>query len=146
MVVGWRCVHIYGNISKDDDGSCYVLTWPQWKQVAWKSKSKEVRGNTLGKAEVFPMISLWNIEQMGPQSTYTVYLEYHSVCPLVGIGTPHSLFCKRVCPPPLNQRGVTIACGWGGGGVPIGWQKKKPSIFAYSVDGTDLDFSFSVSS
>ncbi len=25
---------------------------------------------------------------VSPQSTYTVYKEYHSVCPLVGIGTP----------------------------------------------------------
>jgi hypothetical protein len=31
-----------------------------------------------------------------------IYLEYHSVCPLVGIGTPppHPLSRKRVCPPP----------------------------------------------
>ncbi len=42
-----------------------------------------------------------------PQSTYTVYPEYHSVCPLAGVGTPHPLSRKRVCflPEP-----------WGGGG------------------------------
>ncbi len=43
------------------------------------------------------------------------YLEYHSVCPLVGIGTPHPLSCKRVCPPP-NQRGGHTHLqvrGWG---------------------------------
>ncbi len=34
-----------------------------------------------------------------------IYLEYHdhSVCPLVGIGTP-PLSHQRVCPPPMNQR------------------------------------------
>jgi hypothetical protein len=36
-----------------------------------------------------------------------IYLEYHSVCPLVGIGTPHPL---TDCAPPLNQ-------GGGGGGT-----------------------------
>ncbi len=36
-----------------------------------------------------------------------IYLEYHSVCPLVRIGTPHPLSRKRMCPPPLNQRGGT---------------------------------------
>ncbi len=35
-----------------------------------------------------------------------VYLEYHSVCFLVGIGTPHPFSRKRVCKPhTLNQRG-----------------------------------------
>jgi hypothetical protein len=33
------------------------------------------------------------------------YIEYHSVSPCVGIGTPHPLFRKRVCPSPRNQRG-----------------------------------------
>ncbi len=38
-----------------------------------------------------------------------MYVEYHSVFPLVGIGTPSPLpQIKRVCPPPPNQR-------WGGG-------------------------------
>jgi hypothetical protein len=35
--------------------------------------------------------------------TYTVYLEYHSVFPLVGIGTPYPLSRTRVCPTPRNQ-------------------------------------------
>ncbi len=34
-----------------------------------------------------------------PQSTYTIYLEYHRVCPLVRIGTLHPLFPEQVCPP-----------------------------------------------
>jgi hypothetical protein len=33
-----------------------------------------------------------------------IYLEYHSACPLVGIGTPHTLSHKRVCPPSLSQK------------------------------------------
>jgi hypothetical protein len=47
-----------------------------------------------------------------PQSTRlqetgknTKYLEYHSVCPFVCIGTPHPLSRKRVCPSPRNQDG-----------------------------------------
>jgi hypothetical protein len=41
-----------------------------------------------------------------PQSTYGIYLEYHSGFPLVGIGTPSP---KRVCtpPPPEPKRGGT---------------------------------------
>ncbi len=34
---------------------------------------------------------------------YIIYLEYHSACPLVRIGTPHPLFRKRVCPLPRHQ-------------------------------------------
>ncbi len=37
---------------------------------------------------------------------YIIDLEYHSVCPLVGIGTPPPLFRKRVCFPPIPKRGV----------------------------------------
>jgi hypothetical protein len=34
------------------------------------------------------------------------YLECHSLCPLVGIGAPHSLSCKQVCtPPPSRTKG-----------------------------------------
>ncbi len=42
---------------------------------------------------------------MHPQTTVHKYLEYNSVCTLVRFGTPHSLSCKRVFPPPRNQRG-----------------------------------------
>jgi hypothetical protein len=49
----------------------------------------------------------------------STYLEYHSVCPLVGIGTPPSLSRQRVPPPPgtkggrhtrlrVSERGVSI--------------------------------------
>ncbi len=52
----------------------------------------------------------------------TKYIEYHSVCPFVGTGTPHPLSRKRVCPPPepkrggehtrLRVRGVPIPTTW----------------------------------
>ncbi len=47
-----------------------------------------------------------------------VYLEYHSVCPLVGIGTPHPLSCKQVCPHPPGNKGGGVHTpqrvrGWG---------------------------------
>jgi hypothetical protein len=35
-----------------------------------------------------------------------IYIEHHSVCPFVGIGTPHPFSRKRVCPPPRTK-------GWG---------------------------------
>jgi hypothetical protein len=34
-----------------------------------------------------------------------VCIEYQSVCPFVGIGSPHPLTRKRVCLPPLDPRG-----------------------------------------
>ncbi len=56
-----------------------------------------------------------------------IYLEYHSVCPLIRIEIPHALTRKRVCPlPPRNQRGDTLACGCGRGGSEFGrrdWRK-----------------------
>jgi hypothetical protein len=64
------------------------------------------------------------IPKFSPQSKYipTIYLEYHSVCPLVGIGTPHPLSRKRVCFPPGTK---------GGGGVHTrlrvrGWGSPNP--------------------
>ncbi len=41
-----------------------------------------------------------------------IYLEYHSVCPLVGIGTPHPPLPPSECVPPLNQRGEGHTCLW----------------------------------
>ncbi len=45
-----------------------------------------------------------------------VYLEYQSVCLIVGIGSPHPLSRKRVCIPlgPKGGGGGTLSCGWGG--------------------------------
>ncbi len=40
-----------------------------------------------------------------PQSTVRIQIEYHSVCPLVGIGTPPPLTRKRVCPSPPEPKG-----------------------------------------
>ncbi len=45
-----------------------------------------------------------------------IYQEYHSVCPLVRIGSAQPLSRKRVCLSPRNQReGGTLACEWEGG-------------------------------
>jgi hypothetical protein len=46
--------------------------------------------------------------------TYCIYVEYHSVCPLVRIGTlsPASECSPPLPPPPGNQMGGdTLACG-----------------------------------
>jgi hypothetical protein len=40
-----------------------------------------------------------------PQSTYIQYLEYHSVCPLVGIGTPPPSPASECAHPPGTQGG-----------------------------------------
>jgi hypothetical protein len=48
-----------------------------------------------------------------------IYLEYHSVCPLVRIGTPSTPSLTSECVP-RNQRGDRLAAGEGvWGGVPI---------------------------
>ncbi len=47
------------------------------------------------------------------------YLEYHSVCPLVGIGIPHPLSPKRVCTsPPWTKDGGTRSPAGDGLGSP----------------------------
>ncbi len=50
-----------------------------------------------------------------------IYKEYHSVCPLEGIGTlPTPLSPARApLPPETKGLGGTLACGWGVGEVPI---------------------------
>ncbi len=56
-------------------------------------------------------------------------VEYHSVCPLVRIGSAQPLFRKRVCsPPPPGTKGgeAKLACRFGGGGGgpnPDGWRE-----------------------
>ncbi len=53
-----------------------------------------------------------------------ICLEYHSVCPLVGIVTPHPLSRKRVCPDPGGHPRLRVG---GGGGVLIQTTGQKPS-------------------
>jgi hypothetical protein len=60
-----------------------------------------------------------------------IYVEYHSVCPLVGIVTPHSLSRKRMCPPSGTKGGGdTLVCGWG----PISddWRKSLALSLLYA--------------
>jgi hypothetical protein len=45
------------------------------------------------------------------ESTYIIYLEYHSACPLVRVGTP-TPSPESECVPPGTKGGVdTLACG-----------------------------------
>ncbi len=48
-----------------------------------------------------------------------IYIEHHSVCPLVGIGPPHPSPASECAPPPWNQRGGGTRLRVRGGGVPI---------------------------
>jgi hypothetical protein len=54
---------------------------------------------------------------LSSQSLY-IYKDYHGVCPLVGIGTPHPLSRQQVRPSPPEPKGGwgTLAAGEGGGG------------------------------
>jgi len=58
------------------------------------------------------------------QSTHILYIEYHSICLLVGIGTPQPLSRKRVCPSPPEPQGRG-AHSPAGGGVPIPYDWRK---------------------
>jgi hypothetical protein len=51
-----------------------------------------------------------------------IYKEYHSECPLVGIGTLPTPLASECAPPPrTGEEGLEgrLACGWGVGGDPI---------------------------
>ncbi len=65
-----------------------------------------------------------------------IYLEYHSVCPLVRVGTPHPLSRKRVCslPPEPGGGHTRLRVRWlGGGMVPIRTIGEKAWYFVCSV-------------
>ncbi len=62
-----------------------------------------------------------------------IYTEYHSVCPLVGIGTLLPHLSPASVPLPRYQRGGSLACGWGVEGVPITTTGEKAEHSAYSV-------------
>jgi hypothetical protein len=71
-----------------------------------------------------------------PPHKVHIYLEYHSVCPLVGIGTPTPFPASEFLPPHRNQReggGTRLRVrGWGGagagGGVPIRTTEKSLAL------------------
>jgi hypothetical protein len=72
---------------------------------------------------------------MGVQSgkhKVLIYTEYHSVCPLVGIGTPPTPLRKQVCPPPTKVWGECTRLR-GGGGYLIPTTGEKAEHSAYSV-------------
>jgi hypothetical protein len=73
----------------------------------------------------------------GESSTHKVhiYLEYHTVCPLVGLGTSPPPFRKRVRPP-RNRRGEgasRLRLRRGCGGVPKPTTGEKAKLSANSV-------------
>jgi hypothetical protein len=78
-----------------------------------------------GSSTIHPMVTLTH--------KVCIYKEYHSVCPLVGIGTLPTPLSPASAPPPRTGGGGTIACGWGVGGVPIPTTGEKAKHSAYSV-------------
>ncbi len=88
--------------------------------------------------------------EVEPQSTVHIYLEYHSVCPLVWIGTPPppSLSRKRVCLYPGIKEWGTLPAGEVLGGVLIPTRKIQNSLprehdntLTRRPHGTDLYYS-----
>ena len=73
-------------------------------------------------------------ETVGTQSTY-VYVEYHSVCPLVGIGTLPPPLSSECALPPGTGEGAHSPAGLvlGDSGVPIPTPGEKAYHSAYSV-------------
>ncbi len=66
-----------------------------------------------------------------------VYIEYQSVCPFVGTGSPPPLTRKRVCLPHLDPKGggATLPCEVAGeGGIQFEQMERKPGSL-YSVSG-----------
>jgi hypothetical protein len=64
------------------------------------------------------------MQRIGSGKKYK-YLEYHSVCPLVRIGTPHPLSRERVYSPPESKGGEhtrLLVRGWAGPNSD-GWRK-----------------------
>ncbi len=68
----------------------------------------------------------------GVQHKIHIYQEYHSVCPLVRIGSVQPLSRKRVCLSPRNQRegGTCTRLRVRGWGAQIGRLEKKPSTLS----------------
>ncbi len=61
-------------------------------------------------------MNLLSLRSISLDRTFVVDIEYQSVCPFVGIGSPHPR--KRVCLPPLDLKGgATLPRGWG-----VGWE------------------------
>jgi hypothetical protein len=54
-----------------------------------------------------------------------VYTEHQSLCPFVGIRSPHSLPRKRVCPPwtQMREEQHSLAGEWVGGPNSDDWQE-----------------------
>jgi hypothetical protein len=71
---------------------------------------------------------------MHAQSAH-IYLKYHSVCTLVGIGTPPTLSPASECAFTLGTKGEgnTLACVRAGGGVPTQTTGEKAYYSVYSV-------------
>jgi hypothetical protein len=79
------------------------------------------RGEIVGKSE---SVDMYVTEGVNHIYSY-IYLEHHSVCPLVRTWTPHPLSRKRVCPL-RNQRGEgTHSPGDKRMGVPIRTTREK---------------------
>jgi hypothetical protein len=79
-------------------------------------KSPQFRENTVQYSNVLPTVvdDLGWKDAVNPQSTVHIYLEYHSVCPLVRIGTPPPQPAIAAPPPPplgTKEGGDTLACG-----------------------------------
>jgi hypothetical protein len=100
--VDWRItlsMLIAAHPHKNQTSTHRELVYIMDHRESWRGARKGV--------SVFPIKGGWfiNCRTLYSQSTYILYEEYHSVCPLVGIGTlPTPLSPVSVPPSPQNPR------------------------------------------
>ncbi len=100
FVIKWNCIIFNGSYPDIIDiNGRYVRTYP------FTSNSRYIVANTVFNflQYLFPEGNIGRVIML--------YIEYHSVCPLVRIGSPRPISRKRVCPP--RNQGATLDCGWG---------------------------------
>jgi hypothetical protein len=93
---------------------CWSRLWSEHKVRSGYSQLWRIRPQRIVKVESWEWRQVDSYAHVGWEHKVHIHmhLEYHSVCPVVRIWTPHPLSCKRVCPPG-TKRGVRVR------GVPI---------------------------
>ncbi len=86
-------------------------------KILWAGLSKLWTGHLQIRTPVQKLVETVTI--MKDTKYIHIYIEYLSVCPLVGIGTSPTPLSPASVPLPPEPKGGTLASGWGAEGVPI---------------------------
>jgi hypothetical protein len=119
----------------------HIISRMNYFQDAPTLTSRLLKSITQTQAECYlPQRRQWRAEKF--EHKVHVYLEYHSVRPLVWIGTPPPPIQSPAseCVPWTNGRGTHSPAGEGVGGVPIRTTGEKASYSVYSVSLRKGDF------